>query len=402
MRGLRVPKKRRALPGKEQRKTEITTPKASKRVVRIAEGVTVGDLARNMGVKAGEIIKKLMGLGVMSTLNQVLDVDTATLVANEFGYSVENVAFDVESAIEEGTEEAAAAKLAPAAAGGHRDGSRRPRQDLAARRDPPYQRDRGGVRRNHPAYRRLHGRRRDGRKITFVDTPGHEAFTAMRARGAKVTDIVVLVVAADEGVMPQTVEAINHARAAKVPIIVAINKIDRPEANVDRVKQQLTEHGLIPEDYGGDTIAVPVSARTREGIERLLEMILLQADLMDLKAEPQSPRARHGGRIATRSRPRPGGHGPDPGRHAASGRRVRVRHLVRARARDARPSRRAPDRGRSLDAGRDLRSLRACRSRGPRSPRWPRSPRPARSPSSAAPSSARASCTRPAASRSKT
>jgi translation initiation factor IF-2 len=125
-----------------------------------------------------------------------------------------------------------------------------------------------------------------GRKISFVDTPGHEAFTSMRARGAKVTDIVVLVVAADEGVMPQTVEALNHAKAAGVPIIVAVNKVDRPEANVDRVKQQLTEHGLIPEDYGGDTIVVPVSARTREGIDRLLEMILLQADVMELKANP--------------------------------------------------------------------------------------------------------------------
>src|ERR1700730_480401 len=128
-----------------------------------------------------------------------------------------------------------------------------------------------------------------GRKISFVDTPGHEAFTAMRARGAKVTDIVILVVAADEGVMPQTVEAINHAKAAEVPIIVAINKIDRPEANVDRVKQQLSEQGLIPEDYGGETITVPVSARTGDGIERLLEMILLQADVMDLKANPNRP-----------------------------------------------------------------------------------------------------------------
>ena len=129
----------------------------------------------------------------------------------------------------------------------------------------------------------------NGRKITFVDTPGHEAFTAMRARGAKVTDIVILVVAADEGVMPQTVEALNHARAAKVPIMVAINKIDRPEANIDRVKQQLTEQGLIPEDYGGDTIVVPVSARTGEGIDKLLEMMLLQADVMELKANPDRP-----------------------------------------------------------------------------------------------------------------
>ncbi len=156
-----------------------------------------------------------------------------------------------------------------------------------------------------------------GRKISFVDTPGHEAFTAMRARGAKVTDIVVLVVAADEGVMPQTVEALNHAKAAGVPMIVAINKIDRPEANIDRVKQQLTEHGLIPEDYGGETITVPVSARTREGIERLLEMILLQADVMDLKANPD--RAARGAVVESQI---DRGRGPvatvlDPGRHVA-------------------------------------------------------------------------------------
>jgi translation initiation factor IF-2 len=284
MRGLRVPKKRRALPGKEQRKTEITTPKASKRVVRITEGVTVADLARNMGVKAAEIIKKLMGLGVMSTLNQVLDVDTATLVAGEFGYSVENVAFDAESAIEE-TEEAPAGTAVPrppvVTVMGHVDHGKTSLLDTI-RHTNVTEGEFGGITQHIGAYSVEVG----GRKISFVDTPGHEAFTSMRARGAKVTDIVVLVVAADEGVMPQTVEAINHAKAAGVPIIVAINKIDRPEANVDRVKQQLTERGLIPEDYGGDTIVVPVSARTRERIDRLLEMILLQADVMELKANP--------------------------------------------------------------------------------------------------------------------
>ena len=284
MRGLRVPKKRRAMPGKEQRKTAITTPKASKRVVRIAEGVTVGDLARNMGVKAGELIKKLMGMGVMSTLNQMLDPDTATLVANEFGYSVENVAFNVESALDEGTEEEGgelASRPPVVTVMGHVDHGKTSLLD-AIRKTNVTAGESGGITQHIGAYTVT---ARD-RQITFVDTPGHEAFTSMRARGAKVTDIVVLVVGADEGVMPQTVEAINHARAAKVPIIVAINKIDRPEANVDRVKQQLSEQGLIPEDYGGDTIAVPVSARTGEGIDRLLEMILLQADLMDLKAVP--------------------------------------------------------------------------------------------------------------------
>jgi translation initiation factor IF-2 len=284
MRGLRVPKKRRALPGKEQRKTEITTPKASKRVVRITEGVTVGDLARNMGVKAGEIIKKLMELGVMSTLNQVLDVDTAALVAGEFGYSVENVAFDVESAIEEEDEQApgeAVERPPVVTVMGHVDHGKTSLLD-AIRHARVTEQEFGGITQHIGAYTT----ESNGRKITFVDTPGHEAFTAMRARGAKVTDIVILVVAADEGVMPQTIEALNHARAAGVPIIVAINKIDRPEANVDRVKQQLTEQGLIPEDYGGETITVPVSARTGEGLDRLLEMILLQADLMELKANP--------------------------------------------------------------------------------------------------------------------
>ncbi|MBV8054645.1 MAG: translation initiation factor IF-2, partial [Deltaproteobacteria bacterium] len=284
MRGLRVPKKRRALPGKEQRKTEITTPKASKRIVRITEGVTVGDLARNMGVKAAEIIKKLMDLGVMSTLNQVLDVDTAALVAGEFGYSVENVAFDAESAIEE-REEIVVGEALPrppvVTVMGHVDHGKTSLLD-AIRHTNVTEGEFGGITQHIGAY----SVEINGRKISFVDTPGHEAFTAMRARGAKVTDIVVLVIAADEGVMPQTIEAMNHAKAAGVPIIVALNKIDRPEANLDRVKQQLTEVGLIPEEYGGDTIVVPVSARTREGLERLLEMILLQADLMELKANP--------------------------------------------------------------------------------------------------------------------
>src|SRR5215472_17554752 len=288
MRGLRVPKKRRALPGKEQKKTEITTPKASKRVVRITEGVTVGDLGRNMGVKAGDLIKKLMELGQMATLNQVLDVDTATLLASEFGYSVENVAFDAEQAIEETTEEAAQGEALPrppvVTVMGHVDHGKTSLLD-AIRHTNVTAKEFGGITQHIGAYQvEVHGR-----QITFVDTPGHEAFTAMRARGAKVTDIVVLVVAASEGVMPQTIEAINHSRAAKVPIIVAINKIDLPEANIDRVKQRLTEQGLIPEDYGGDTITVPVSARTREGIDRLLEMVLLQADVMELKANPNRP-----------------------------------------------------------------------------------------------------------------
>ena len=287
MRGLRVPKKRRALPGKEQRKTEITTPKASKRVVRITEGVTVGDLGRNMGVKAGDLIKKLMEMGQMATLNQVLDVDTATLLAGEFGYSVENVSFDAESAIEEAPElEAGEALPRPPVVTvmGHVDHGKTSLLD-AIRQTNVTAKEFGGITQHIGAYTV----EINGRKIAFVDTPGHEAFTAMRARGAKVTDIVVLVVAANEGVMPQTVEAVNHARAAEVPIIVAVNKMDLPDANIDRTKQRLTEIGLVPEDYGGETITVPVSARTGDGIDKLLEMILLQADVMELKANPDRP-----------------------------------------------------------------------------------------------------------------
>ncbi|MFI5353266.1 MAG: translation initiation factor IF-2 N-terminal domain-containing protein, partial [Candidatus Binatales bacterium] len=248
MRGLRVPKKRRAMPGKEQRKTAITTPKASKRVVRIAEGVTVGDLARNMGVKAGELIKKLMGMGVMSTLNQMLDPDTATLVANEFGYSVENVAFNVESALEEGTEEEGgelATRPPVVTVMGHVDHGKTSLLD-AIRKTNVTAGESGGITQHIGAYTVT---ARD-RQITFVDTPGHEAFTSMRARGAKVTDIVVLVVAADDGVMPQTVEAIQHAKAAKVPIIVAINKIDKPDAKPERVRTELLQHEIQVESLG--------------------------------------------------------------------------------------------------------------------------------------------------------
>ncbi len=282
----RVLRKKRALPGKEQRKTEITVPKASKRVVRVAEVVTVGDMARSMGVKAGEVIKKLMGLGMMATINQVLDFDTATLVANEFDYQVENVAFDVETALQ-GQHEVAEPEegLEPrppvVTIMGHVDHGKTSLLD-AIRSTHVTDAEAGGITQHIGAYHV----RVEGRGVTFLDTPGHEAFTAMRARGAKVTDIVVLVVAADDGVMPQTIEAVDHARAAEVPIIVAVNKIDRPDADPERVQRGLSDHGLVPENWGGDTIFVPVSAVTHEGIPNLLEMLLLQADLLELKANP--------------------------------------------------------------------------------------------------------------------
>ncbi len=284
----RLPRKKRAAPGKEQKKTEITMPKASKRVIRISEVVTVGELAKSMGVKAGEVVKKLMESGMMATINQVLDADTATLIASEFEYNVENVTFDAESAVEVGhevgREETLQSRPPVITIMGHVDHGKTSLLD-AVRETNVTAGEAGGITQHIGAYVvDLHGKR-----VSFLDTPGHEAFTAMRARGAKVTDIVVLVVAADDGVMPQTVEAINHARAAGVPIVVAMNKIDKAEANLDRVRQELADYGLVPEEWGGDTVVVPVSAKTGEGLSHLLEMLLLQADLLELAANPDKP-----------------------------------------------------------------------------------------------------------------
>ena len=281
----RMPRKKRAQPGKEQRKTEITTPKASKRIVRIAEVITVGDLAKAMGVKAAEVVKKLMESGMMANVNQVLDTDTATLIASEFEYNVENVSFDAESVVEEShdisSDEASTLRPPVITIMGHVDHGKTSLLD-AIRETNVTAGEAGGITQHIGAYTV----QVDGRQVTFLDTPGHEAFTAMRARGAKVTDIVVLVVAADDGVMPQTVEAINHSRAASVPIIVAINKIDKPGSELEKIKQGLADHGLVPEDWGGDTTCVPVSALSREGLPHLLEMLLLQSELLDLKANP--------------------------------------------------------------------------------------------------------------------
>jgi len=286
LRGGRIPKKRRVLPGKEIRKTEITVPKASKRVIKISEVITVGDLSREMGVKAGEVIKKLMGMGMMATINQVLDADTATLIASEFDHQVENVAFDADSMLEvehqiEEQDTALTSRSPVVTIMGHVDHGKTSLLDSIRSTNVTAQ-EHGGITQHIGAYHV----QVDGRSVTFLDTPGHEAFTAMRARGAKVTDIVVLVVAADDGVMPQTVEAINHARAAEVPIIVAVNKIDRPDANIEKVKRGLSEHGLVAEDWGGDAVFAPVSAKTHEGIPHLLEMLLLQADILELRANP--------------------------------------------------------------------------------------------------------------------
>ncbi|GAB6061962.1 translation initiation factor IF-2 [Deferrisoma palaeochoriense] len=261
-------------------------PKAQKRKIRIGEVITVSDLSQRMGVKATELIRQLMGLGVLATINQTIDVDTAALVASEFGYEVESYQVGEEEILAQAEDRPEDLKPRPPVVTvmGHVDHGKTSLLD-AIRETRVADREAGGITQHIGAYEVETSRG----KLVFLDTPGHEAFTALRARGAKVTDITVLVVAADDGIMPQTIEAIDHSKAAGVPIIVAINKMDKPDADPDRVKRQLTEHGLVPEEWGGDVICVPVSAKKRTGIDDLLEMIALQAELMDLKANPNKP-----------------------------------------------------------------------------------------------------------------
>ena len=268
------------------KKTEITTPKAIKRIIKISEFISVGELAKRMGIKTSEVIKKLIQLGTMATVNQSLDVDTATLIASDFGYEVEKVAIEMEVVLEERDVKAEDLKPRPPVVTimGHVDHGKTTLLDSIRRTDVT-EGESGGITQHIGAY----DVKLDNGNVVFLDTPGHEAFTAMRARGAKVTDLVVLVVAADDGVKPQTEEAIHHAKAAEVPIIVAINKMDKPEANPDRVKQELASFELVPEDWGGTTIFASVSAKEGTGIKELLEMILLQAEMMELKAAPDEP-----------------------------------------------------------------------------------------------------------------
>ena len=267
----------------KMKKTEITVPKAIKRRIKIGETISVGDLAKRMGVKTSEVINKLIAMGVMATINQSIDYDIATLIASECSFQVEPVEVEFDESILK--TKPAPENLKPRAPVvtimGHVDHGKTSLLD-AIRQTNVIAGEAGGITQAIGAY---HVNIND-RNIVFLDTPGHEAFTAMRARGAQVTDIVVLVVAADDGVMGQTVEAINHSKVAGVPIIVAINKIDKPGAEPEKIKQALTEHGLLSEQWGGDTIFCEVSAKKKLGIESLLEMILLQADVLELKADP--------------------------------------------------------------------------------------------------------------------
>lgn len=276
-------KEEKSIPTTRIKATEITTPKAIKRRIKVEEAIKVSDLAKRMGIKAGELISKLVSLGMMVTINQSIDIDAATLVAAEFGYQIESVGVEYEEIVQR--DESLPTNLKPRAPVvtimGHVDHGKTSLLDVI-RETNVIEGESGGITQAIGAYH-VHV---NGKDIVFLDTPGHEAFTAMRARGAQVTDVVVLVVAADDGVMDQTVEAINHSRAAGVPIIVAVNKIDKPNAEPDRIKQQLSEYELVPEAWGGDTIYAEVSAKQKTGIGDLMELILLQADIMELKADP--------------------------------------------------------------------------------------------------------------------
>jgi len=267
----------------QRQKPQITTPKAIKRRIKIDDAIVLADLAKRMGIKANELIKGLMDMGVMATVNQTIDFDTASLIATEFNYEVERASFEEEVIlkVEKDDPDNLTGRPPVVTIMGHVDHGKTSLLDVI-RKTKVTEIEAGGITQHIGAYYVS----TDKGQIVFLDTPGHEAFTAMRARGAKVTDIVVLVVAADDGVMPQTVEAINHSKAAGVPIIVAINKIDKANADTERVKREIAELGLAPENWGGDTIFVNVSAKTNQGIEELLEMILLQAELMELKANP--------------------------------------------------------------------------------------------------------------------
>lgn len=272
---------------REDKRAEAANPmKASKRVVRVDESISVSDLAAEMSVKSSAIIKVLMKLGMMASVNQQLDVETATLVATEFEFEVQNASVSISDILNTKKTSKTDSALAEVVTRapivtimGHVDHGKTSLLDAIRSADVAAG-EAGGITQHIGAYQVLH----NDRKITFLDTPGHEAFTQMRARGAQVTDVVVLVVAADDGVMPQTVEAIAHAKAAGVPIIVAMNKMDKPGANIDRIQRELAQHHVTPEDWGGDSMFVPVSAKTKQGISELLEAILLQSEVLDLRA----------------------------------------------------------------------------------------------------------------------
>ena len=302
-RGRRGPRKPQRRPGGFVPSGAAVQDPSERDAVELPATVTVKDLAELLDTSPADIIRELIKSGIFATINQLIDRDTASLVAEELGYEV---AEPGAAGGDEDEDEEAAAALAPAAKEQLWDEDAEDEKDLlprapivtvmghvdhgktslldAIRSTAVAAGERGGITQHIGASEVT---TKDGKRVVFLDTPGHEAFTSMRARGAKVTDIAVIVVAADDGVMPQTLEAISHAKAAKVPLVIAMNKIDKPDANPDRVKNELAEAGVVVEDYGGDTPMVPVSAKTRVGIDALIEMILLVADLQELRANPK-------------------------------------------------------------------------------------------------------------------
>ena len=269
------------------RKQQAFEPPPIDREITVAEGITVKELAEKLGIKGNMVVKRLLEKKIFATINQTLDVKLAEELARDFGASTNKVSYEEEATheIQQAEIEEDKVRRAPVVTVmGHVDHGKTSLLD-AIRMANVAEKEAGGITQHIGAYRVD----KNGRKIVFIDTPGHEAFTRMRARGAKVTDLVVLVVAADDGVMPQTIEAIDHAKAAGVPIVVAINKIDKPDAQPERIKQQLADRGLLAEDWGGDVVMVPVSAKAKQNLDLLLEMILLVADMLDLKANPGRP-----------------------------------------------------------------------------------------------------------------
>ncbi len=281
--------RRKSKRGGKQQPAHRPEPVVIEKAVITTETITVKDLSEKIGKPAAEIIKKLFMLGIVTTINQEIDFDTCELIASDFGIELEHkVAKTYEEVLSDSaadeTDDPKLLQPRPPVVTimGHVDHGKTSLLD-AIRNSSVTEGEAGGITQHIGAYTVSCKEQ----QITFIDTPGHEAFTSMRARGAQVTDIVILVVAADDGIMPQTIEAINHAKAAGVPIVVAVNKMDKPDANPDRVKQQLTEYELVSEEWGGDTIVVPVSAKTQMGLDNLLEMVLLQADVLELKANPE-------------------------------------------------------------------------------------------------------------------
>jgi translation initiation factor IF-2 len=288
-----VPKKRVAAAGKKLKQTQITTPAEHKRVIRMADTIAVSELAKKMAVQGREIIKKLWALGMMeANINKDINLETASLIAMEFGYQIESTAFREDEVLtqDEAPEnpEDLVTRAPVVTIMGHVDHGKTSLLD-SIRKANVAAGEAGGITQHIGAYK-VTGERGD---VVFLDTPGHEAFTAMRARGAQMTDIVVLVVAADDGPMPQTIEALNHAKEAKVPIVVAVNKIDKPGANPDIIRNKLSEYDLVPEEWGGTTIYVNVSAKTKQGVDKLLEMLALQAEILELRANPNKAAKGH-------------------------------------------------------------------------------------------------------------